>query len=201
MLVTDRSLAPDLPGVVAAARGVDAVQLREKDLPAGELLRLARVLRERLPPHVILLVNDRADVALACGAHGVHLPEAGLPVATARHLVGEEMLVGRSVHSPSEALRAQEEGADYVVVGPVYPTRSHPGHPGAGPALVREVAQALRIPVLAIGGIDEARVAEVVRAGAAGVAVISAILEREDVEEAARRLRRALHRAWAEMRT
>ncbi len=202
MLVTDRALRPDLQGAVAAAAsgGVDAVQLREKDLPAGELLSLLFRLREALPPRVLLLVNDRADVALAGGAQGVHLPEAGLPVATARRLVGEGMLVGRSVHSLSEALRAQEEGADYVVVGPIYPTPSHPGHAGAGPALVRQVAKALSIPVLAIGGIDEARVVEVVRAGAVGVAVISAILGREDAEEAARGLRRALDRAWAEVR-
>ncbi len=203
MLVTDRhhSSLP-LPQAVAraVAGGVGVVQLREKDLPAGELLALALELRWAMTDKALLVINDRVDVALACHAQGVHLPEAGLPVAVARRLVGEGMLVGRSVHGLKEALRAQEEGADYVVLGPIYPTRSHPGTVGVGPQLVREVAGALKIPVLAIGGIDEGRVAEVVGAGAAGIAVISAILGSGDTLAAARRLREALERSWAELR-
>jgi len=203
MLVTDRhhSSLP-LPQAVAraVAGGVGVVQLREKDLPAGELLALALELRRAMTDKALLVINDRVDVALACHAQGVHLPEAGLPVAVARRLVGEGMLVGRSVHGLKEALRAQEEGADYVVLGPIYPTRSHPGTVGAGPQLVREVAGALKIPVLAIGGIDEGRVGEVVGAGAAGIAVISAILGSGDTLAAARRLREALERSWAELR-
>jgi|FaiFalFF_MnMetaG_3_1042247.scaffolds.fasta_scaffold00215_11 thiamine-phosphate pyrophosphorylase len=203
MLVTDRHLSSlPLPQAVAQATagGVGVVQLRERDLPAGQLLALALELRRAMADEALLVINDRVDVALACHAQGVHLPEAGLPVAAARRLVGERMLVGRSVHGLKEALRAQEEGADYVVVGPIYPTPSHPGVAGAGPQLVREVASALKIPVLAIGGIDEGRVTEVVRAGAAGIAVISAILGSGDMIAAARRLREALERSWAGLR-
>ncbi len=201
MLVTDRRLCPDLLRAVAqaVAGGVNLVQLREKDLPAGELLALAQALRRATAGRALLLVNDRADVALAAGADGVHLPEGGLPVAAARSLLGPSRLVGRSAHSAEAAARAEAEGADYLVVGPVYPTRSHPGAMPAGPALMARVREAVRLPVLAIGGITPETVAEVLAAGASGVAVISAILGSEDPEAAARALRRALDAAWPEV--
>lgn len=202
MLVTDRSLAP-LPLPQAAARavagGVNIVQLREKDLPARDLLALAAALRAAIAGRALLVVNDRADVALAAGADGVHLPEDGLPVAEARRLVGPARLVGRSVHSVDAAVRAEADGADYIVVGPIYPTRSHPDAPAAGPGLLSQVRRAVRVPVLAIGGVTAATAAEALAAGASGVAVISAILGSEDPEAAARGLRSALDAAWAEV--
>lgn len=201
MLVTDRSLCPggSLTARVAraVAGGVDIVQLRERDMLAGELLSLALELREATEGRSLLVVNDRADVALAAGADGLHLPERGLPVAAARRLLGEGRLVGRSVHSLAEAVRAAEEGADYLVVGSIYATRSHPGASPAGLGLLREVAARVSLPVLAIGGITAERVAEVVQAGASGVAVISAVLGQPEAEEAARRLGRALRQAWS----
>ncbi len=197
MLVTDRSLCNGADGLVAAVaaaveRGADAVQLREKDLPPHDLLPLARRLREATRGRALLLVNGPPEVALECGADGVHLPEDAPPVRRPR----EWFLVGRSVHSLEAAVRAEAEGADYVVAGPVYETRSHPGRQPAGPALVEGVAGSV-VPVLAIGGVTAARVEEVVGAGAAGVAVISAVLAARDGGAAAGALRRALDAAWA----
>lgn len=198
MLVTDRALcggAEGLPDAVDAAvsAGVDAVQLREKDLPPADLLPLARRLRDVTRGRALLLVNGQLEVALEAAADGVHLPEDAAAVRRPR----EGFLLGRSVHSLEAARRAEAEGVDYLIVGPVYETRSHPGRPPAGITLVRKVAAEVGLPALAIGGVDAARVGEVVRAGAWGIAVISAILGRDDRRAAARELRRALDSAWA----
>lgn len=195
MLVTDRQRARGpLEDAVAAAvaGGVNVVQVREHDLHAGDLLRLARNLRAVTRGAALLLVNDRLDVALACGADGVHLPEAGMPPPEARWIAGPELLIGRSVHSVAGAKEAEDAGADYLVVGTVYPTTSHPGEFAAGPALVREVVAAVSLPVIAIGGITATNAGEVMRAGASGVAVVSAVLDAADVYAAARALRAAL---------
>lgn len=200
MLVSDRSLCSGADGLVAAVDaavrgGADAVQLREKELPPDELLPLASRLREmtRQTAGALLLVNGPLDVALAAAADGVHLPEAALPAERRR----PGFLVGRSVHSEEAARRAEEEGADYLIAGPVYQTRSHPGVQPAGVSLIEQVAGSVRVPVLAIGGVTAARVEEVVRAGASGVAVISAVLARPDRRAAASELRSALDAAWA----
>lgn len=206
-LVTDRSLCQDLASgeshwrqplaakVAQAVRGgVGLVQLREKDLPAAQLLALAQELRAVTAARALLVINDRLDVALAAGPDivGVHLPEEGLPVAAARRLAGHDFLIGRSVHSVQAAVQAQEEGADYLFVGTIFPSRSHPNAPTAGPVLLRQVAEAVSIPFLAIGGVVATNVGEVMRAGASGAAVISAILASPSPEVAARDL-------WAAM--
>ncbi len=205
MLVTDRSLCAGVDGLVAAVEaavtgGVDAVQLREKDMPSEELLPLARRLRQategRAVPtgrQALLLVNGPLAVALAADADGVHLPEDSSSV----HRPREGFLIGRSVHSLKAARRAEAEGVDYLIAGPVYETRSHPGREPAGLALIEEVTRSMRTPTLAIGGVTAERVEEVVRAGASGIAVISAVLGRPDRREAAGELRRALDAAWA----
>lgn len=198
MLVTNRSLCGGADGLAAAVEaavqgGVDAVQLREKDLPPEDLLPLARRLRQAMLGRTLLLVNGPLDVALAAGANGVHLPEVAPPVQPPR----EGFLVGRSVHSLEVARRAEAEGADYLIAGPVYESRSHPGVAPAGLSLVEEIARGVGIPVLAIGGVTAGRVEEVVRAGASGVAVISAVLRQPDRRAAAGGLRRALDAAWA----
>ena len=197
MVVTDRGLCGGVDALVAAVEaavsgGADAVQLREKDLADGELLSLARRLREATRG-ALLVVNGPLAVALAAGADGVHLPEGAPPVSRPR----EDLLLGRSVHSLEAARRAGAEGVDYLIAGPVYETRSHPGATPAGPALIEEAAQAVRVPVLAIGGVTPERVEEVVRAGASGVVVISAVLAQRDPRAAAEALRRALDAAWA----
>ena len=197
MAVTDRALCGGAEGLAAAVEaavsgGADAVQLREKDLPASELSALALRLREVTRARALLTVNGPLEVALAAGADGVHLPE-GAPM---RLRPRSGFLVGRSVHSAEAARRAEAEGADYLVAGPVYETRSHPGAQPAGLALIEEVASAVRVPVLAIGGVTAGRVEEVVRAGASGVAVISAVFAQPDPRAAAEALRRALDAAW-----
>jgi thiamine-phosphate pyrophosphorylase len=197
MLVTDRSLCGGGDGLVAAVEaavqgGADAVQLREKDLPPEGLLPLARRLRGATLGRALLLVNGPLEVALAAEADGVHLPEAAPPVRRRR----EGFLVGRSVHSLEAARRAEAEGVDYLVAGPVYETRSHPGREPAGLSLIEEITRGVRVPVLAIGGVGVGRVEEVVRAGASGVAVISAVLSATDRRAAAGELRQALDGAW-----
>ncbi|MEE8369889.1 MAG: thiamine phosphate synthase [Dehalococcoidia bacterium] len=201
MLVTDRALRGGSEGLIAAvgealSGGVDAVQLREKNLPPDELLPLAHRLRALTRDRALLIVNGPLEVALACEADGLHLPEAASPVE--RPSAG--FMVGRSVHSPEAARRAEAEGADYLIAGPVYATPSHPHVPPAGVDLISEVAAAVRLPVLGIGGVSEGRVAEVIRAGAVGVAVITAVLAAPSPEGAARALRRALDAACASER-
>lgn len=198
-LVTDRRLCPrgDLAERVAqaVAGGVGLVELREKDLPAGELLALAQRLRAVTAGRALLVVNDRADVALACEADGVHLPEAGLPLAAARRVVGSERLVGRSVHSVAGALAAQAEGADYLIVGTIFASPSKPGATPTGVGLLEAVAATASVPFLAIGGVTARNAAQVSAAGASGAAVISAILAAPDPGEAAREILEQLRAA------
>ncbi len=181
--------------VRAALRGgAPAVQLRAKEETARETVELARaLLGETRAAGALLLVNDRVDVALAAGADGAHVGDQDLPVADARRIVPPGFLLGRSADTPEEALRAREDGADYVGVGPVYATASKDdaGAP-VGPARIRAVVEAAGLPVVGIGGIDASNAAEVARAGAAGVAVIRAVMAAEDPEEAARTLLRAV---------
>jgi thiamine-phosphate pyrophosphorylase len=193
MLVTDRTLIPParLPAVVDAAvrGGVDAVQLREKDLPADALIEAGRALRETTRGRALLLVNGPVAVARACGADGVHLPEtAPMPDEAERR----GLIVGRSVHGLQSAGAAAREGCDYLVVGTVFPSRSHPGGAAAGLDLVAAVRRDVAVPIVAIGGISAANAGGVVRAGADAVAVISAVLGAEDPEAAARALRAAI---------
>ena len=198
-LVTDRRLVngDTLPERVAAAvaGGVDLVQLREKDLPGGPLLELACKVQERIGNRALLLVNERLDVAAALPAAGVQLGEAGLPVAAARRLLGADALIGRSVHSPAGAQAAAAAGADFLVAGTMYASRSHPGEPPAGPALIRQIAAVTTAPVIGIGGITAANVGAVMQAGAAGVAVITGILAAPDPERAAAQLKAAMRAA------
>ena len=151
------------------------VQLREKGLPAGELLALARELRRVTEGKALLVVNDRVDIAMLCGADGVQLGENGLDVASARRLVGADMVIGRSVHSVEGAVKAEAEGADFLVLGTIFETASHPGGRTGGLGLVREVSGRVNVPVIGIGGITGSNAGGLVEAGAAGVAVITAV--------------------------
>jgi len=179
-LITDRTAASRPPADVVEeclAAGLRAVQLREKDLEAGDLLRLADTLREATQRHgARLIVNDRADVALATGADGVQHTHASLPVSALRGITPAGFLVGASVHSESEARDAVAQGADFVVFGPIYDTPSKRRYgPPQGLTALETVARAVDRPVLAVGGLTPARVTDVLAAGAAGVAVIGAI--------------------------
>jgi len=197
-LVTDRHQTGGRPLVPlieqAVAGGLRAVQLRERDLDTRSLLELARDVQMATRPRgAVLLINDRVDLVLACGADGVHLRSDSLPVAVARRLLGDARVIGVSVHSAEEAARAESEGADFVVLGPIYdtPSKREYGAP-LGLRPLKEAARRCRIPVLAIGGLTAARVAEVRRAGASGVAVLSAILSAPSAEPATRQLLAAL---------
>jgi thiamine-phosphate pyrophosphorylase len=200
-LITDRRLCQRLSLEEAVARavagGVNVVQLREKDLAAAQLVPLADRLRAITQGKALLIVNGHLDVALLCAADGVHLPERGPSVAATRRLAGDGFIIGRSVHSVEEAVKAQEEGADYVQVGAIFPSRSHAGLPPAGPALLKSVAARVTIPILAVGGITAENVGQVMQAGARGAAVISAILDSPLPAAAARRLAEAMVEAAA----
>ncbi|MGH7365517.1 MAG: thiamine phosphate synthase [Candidatus Rokuibacteriota bacterium] len=179
-LITDRAAAARPPVDVVEeclAAGLRAVQLREKDMEARELLALAESLREATHRHgARLVVNDRADVALACAADGVQRTHASLPVSALRGITPAGFLVGASVHSETEAREVAAQGADFVVFGPVYDTPSKRRYgPPQGLAALEAVAGAVDRPVLAVGGLTPARVPEVLAAGAAGVAVIGAL--------------------------
>ena len=198
--MTDRRLAPG-PELVqrvaeAVSGGVDLVQLREKDLPGGELLELAQRLKAEIGGAVPLLVNERVDVARVVGAAGVQLGEAALPVAAAREILGRDALIGRSVHSVDGALRAEGDGADFLLVGTMFASASHPGEEPSGPELVGRVKGKCSLPVIGIGGITAGNAAQVMAAGASGVAVISAILAAPDPRDAAREIRQAVASAY-----
>ena len=164
------------------------VQLREKSLSTGDLYRLAVRLRRATLAKALLMVNDRLDVALAVEADGVHLASHSLPVREAKKIAGERLLVGRSVHSVEEAVVAENDGADYLILGTIYGTASHPGRPPSGPGLIEAVKARVRTHVYAIGGINASNAGEVMRAGADGVAVIRSILGAPDPGNAAREI-------------
>lgn len=197
-LVTDRGLAGGraIEQVVSAAveGGVSVVQIREKECGAAEFLVLACRLRACLEnAGVPLVVNDRVDVALACGAAGVHVGQEDLPCAVVRRLIGDSMLLGVSVATAGQAVAAEKAGADYVSVSPVFPTPTKPDVSDAvGLEGLTEIRRAVRLPVVAIGGINAANAPQVIRAGADGVCVVSAIVAAPDPRRAASELRSAV---------
>ena len=201
MLVTDRALARGDDALLAAVAaavdgGVNAVQVREKDLADDDLAILVRRLWAVIDDRAVIIVNDRLTVAKCAGAGGIHFGE---PSETGRMVEVdgfEPLIVGRSVHSLAAATDAVNSGADYLVLGTIFPSRSHPGGESGGLERVRVVSRSVSIPVIAIGGITEDNLPGVIAAGAAGVAVISAILGRSDPSFAARTLRVALDGAW-----
>jgi thiamine-phosphate pyrophosphorylase len=198
IVVTDRHqtkgrpLIPLLQQVLLAA--APAIQLRERDLSAGELVILAREVQAVTALHKSqLLINDRIDVALTLPGAGVHLRSNSLPVAATRQLLGPRRLVGVSVHTIDEAVQVESQGADYIVFGPIYETPSKQMFgPPLGIQTLEKVCRLVRIPIIGIGGVTAARAREMRHAGAYGVAVITAILGANDVESAARELLEAV---------
>jgi len=177
----------------ALAGGADAVQMREKDLPDRELIRLGRDLRRVTEAAgALFFVNDRPDIARLVGADGVHLGQDDLPMEAGRRVLGAGGLVGVSTHSVEQARAAQ--GADYIGVGPMYATATKGYEQGHGPDLVRAVRAAVTAPIVAIGGITPPRAAAVLEAGADAVAVCWGIIAQPDVEKAARAFRAEIDR-------
>jgi thiamine-phosphate pyrophosphorylase len=196
IVVTDADCGGrDLVDVVRAALrgGAPAIQLRMKDGAARDMVEMAQaLLAETRLAGALLFVNDRVDVAVIAGADGAHVGQDDLPVSAARRVSAPGFLLGVSAESVELALQAEVEGADYVGVGPVYVTgsKADAGEP-IGLGRIAEVAAAVKIPVVGIGGIAVGNARAVVESGAAGVAVISAVMRADDPESATRELLRA----------
>jgi len=192
-VILDRSVAAgrDLPSLLEAvlAGGCRIVQLREKIMPLAELLpvaeRLARRCREA---GALFIVNDRADLALASGAGGLHVGQDDLPAPAARRILGPDVVLGVSTHDPTQARRAVADGADYVAVGSIFPTTTKAGFQLVGPELIRTVRREVPVPLIGIGGITVDNAAAVLDAGGDAVAVISAVCAAPDPEAATRHL-------------
>lgn len=201
-LITDRQIlnAPatetNLTNLVnlclrAAQAGIDIIQIREKDLPTNQLSDLVSTIVNQLNAlpnnHTRLVVNDRLDIALCCGANGVHLPSAGLPLASVRKLVKErgltDFIIGISAHSVAEAQAAAQQGADYILLGPIFDTPSKRAY-GAplGLAVLKETSN-LPCPIFALGGIDKDNYTNVLECGAAGLAAIRLFAQEPDLQE------------------
>jgi thiamine-phosphate pyrophosphorylase len=175
--------------------GASLIQWRDKARDKGEQLPRLRAVHDLCREHgALLIVNDHADLALAAGADGVHLGQKDLPAAAVRAFVPAGFIVGVSTNNVEEARRAQAEGASYVAVGALFSTASKAVTRPASPQRLREVKQAVSVPVVGIGGISEGNIDEVLAAGADAVAVISAVIGADDVRAAAARL--AARFAW-----
>jgi len=199
-VILDRTAASgrDLEEILAAALqgGAEMVQLREKTLPSGTLLPLARRLLARCrAARVPFLVNDRVDLAVAVDADGVHLGQDDLPPAAARALLRPGKILGISTHSEAQAVAAQAANADYVAVGSMFPTATKPEFQLVGPALARRVRPLVRVPLIGIGGITPENAGEVIAAGCDGVAVISAVCAAPDPAAATARFVAAIETA------
>jgi thiamine-phosphate pyrophosphorylase len=187
--------APVAEALAAIEGGAGVVQVRMKDAPSGEVLDAARRIVALARGRALVVVNDRADLALLSGADGVHVGDEDLPVGEVRRLLGPDLLVGRTARTLDEASAAISEGADHVGFGPIFPSRTKPlAVPPRGLASLREAAAALRAPIVAIGGIGVENVADVARAGAACAAVVEAIFGGGDPRENAARLAAAFDR-------
>jgi thiamine-phosphate pyrophosphorylase len=178
----------------ALEAGVRAIQLREKDLSVRQLFDMAVWMRELTGEYgAKLFINDRVDVALSVGADGVHLGINSIPAHAVRKISGDKLIVGVSTHSVQEAEAAENDGADFVTLGPIYetPSKLKYGKP-IGVDTVREARSRTSIPLFAVGGIKSDRVKEVMDAGADGIAMISAILGSNDIKESTEEFLRLL---------
>lgn len=194
LVVTDRHQTKGRPLVPLLQRvltsGISAIQLRERDLSARELVTLAREVQTVMVSSTSqLLINDRIDVALVLEGVGAHLRSNSLPLSVVRKMLGAQRLLGISVHSVEEGLLAESQGADYIVLGPIYETPSKQMFgPPLGIHTLEKACTLVRIPIIGIGGVTAARAREMRRAGAFGAAVITAILGADDAESATREL-------------
>lgn len=184
----------DLPDFLDAilGAGVDIVQLREKEAEAGDLVRWSRVFRKAADKHgALFTMNDRADIAIACEADGLHLGQNDLPPQWARRIIGSDLILGLSCHSSTDHDNAPGE-ADYLTAGPIWPTPTKPGREGTGLELLHRAALRVRRPWFAIGGVDANNVREVVGAGARRIVIVRAVTEADDPASVVRALLAAL---------
>jgi thiamine-phosphate pyrophosphorylase len=199
LLVTDRMRYGDraLEDIFmpAIAGGVNMIELREGDMNARDLLGEAERLRRLALGGVPLIIYDRVDVAVAIGADGVHVAAESLPISAAKQ-AGRGVLVGKTVSSVAEAVAAEQSGADFVILEPVFFSHYAQERSPLGPTLVRRIKAKIRIPLLAGGGITAGNAHQVIAAGADGVSVISEIVDAHDARVAARALQDAMREAW-----
>jgi thiamine-phosphate pyrophosphorylase len=200
-LVTDRGLSrgrSNIEIITAAVRGgATVVQLREKDCSTREFIEQSLTIKEFLKDHSVpLIINDRVDVAQAIKADGVHLGQTDMPLGLAKKILGESMIIGISAESVQDAIEAEKGGADYLGVSPIYatPTKSDTA-PALGLEGLKEIRKAVRLPLVGIGGLNTKTAAEVIRNGADGVAVVSAIVAADDPETAAGDLKKIIKEA------
>lgn len=193
-LVTDRhqTAGQDLVDVVgrSVAAGLPAIQVRERDLDTRSLQALTQRIKSLTHDgHPLVLINDRVDLAAAMQLDGVHLREASLPVAAARKILGAQALIGVSRHSVEGVVQAEQEGADFAVLGPIYdtPSKREWGRP-LGVGVLDQASRRVKMPIFAIGGITIDRVRDVRHAGAFGVGVVAAILGADNIEQVTREL-------------
>ncbi len=177
--------------------GASLIQFRDKEMTTRQLVETARKIKELTDEADIpLIINDRLDVALAVDADGVHVGQDDMPAALARQLIGPHKILGVSASTVEEALQAEKDGADYVSASPVFTTPTKlDAPPPTGLEGLKAIVQAVNLPVIAIGGINEENAAEVIACGADGVAVISAVVSAPDIAAAARRLRETVEAA------
>jgi thiamine-phosphate pyrophosphorylase len=182
---------------LSIAGGADTIQLRQKHGSTREMIEVARNMKKICAEAgVTFIVNDRVDVALAAKADGVHLGQDDFPITLARELLGEDCILGGSAATMEEAQKCLAEGANYVGFGPVYPTTSKDdAGPISGANVLKKVVEAIPVPIIAIGGVSAENTPEVIRAGAHGIAVISAVCCQEDPEKATRDLYQGLYKA------
>lgn len=190
--LTGRTVLENVGSAIHA--GVKIIQYREKDLTTREMIdeaeKICRLCREN---DVLFIINDRVDIALAVDADGVHLGNEDMPYEAARRILGNTKIIGLTVHDVGEAIEAERIGADYIGISPIFETTTKPdaGTP-AGIDLIKYIKKAVKIPFVAIGGINQDNIKSVLEAGARSIAVISAIVTKDDVEKECKKFREVI---------
>ena len=198
-LCTDRSIMSDASIEECVEKslkgGVSVVQIREKDCSGKEFLQIAKSVKEITKRYnVPLIINDRVDVAIAVGADGVHVGQDDLPCAIVRSMVGEDMIIGVSASSLTEALKAQQDGADYIGVGAMFATDTKTDAKVVTMEELDRIRREVSIPIVVIGGINKTTLPDFIGKGIDGIAVVSAVVSQNDVESAARELKSMFHK-------
>ncbi len=173
--------------------GADAIQLREKTISDAEFISLAAEVREiSNKKGSLLIINDRVHIAREINADGVHLGQQDMSVLEARNIIGNEKIIGISTHSIMQAKQAQKDGADYIAIGPIFPTKTKDYEPSVGIEVIQEISESINIPFIAIGAITLENLSEVLKAGASRIAVCSAIIGAKDIYSSTKQFKEKL---------
>lgn len=196
-VIVDRSASQGRDPVYVAkeaiAGGADVIQLRDKEGMVKEIVKVASEIRSLTrKKKVLFIINDRPDIAFAVNADGVHLGQDDLPFEAARKILGKDKIIGLSTHSISQALEAQETGADYIGIGPIFSTPTKPEYKAVGLELITKLKDRIKIPFVAIGGIEDSNLDRVLAAGARRIAVVRAVCAAQEIRLAAAKLKERL---------